>query len=421
MGEREFRKLKNDFTRHDLPLDAVVVDTDWHRDFWHGFDWNLRLFPDPDRFARFLREHSLHGAFNVHPEFIPETDSRFPRFLKRAGVPKRILDKASAPHPFHAGCQFIDLFDKRQAEAYFEIFHRPIERKGCDLWWIDAPRRPEIDPGYHAWMNDLYARYTQQSKRRGSNAVLSRTYGLGTHRSTIVFTGDTRSQWSVLAHEVILTQKASNCLFAYTSHDIGGFYSGDWAWKENKPPTDLYVRWVQFGALSPMFRLHSDHGVREPWRFGKDALRIVRRFLQFRACLLPYLADLAREAHETGVGLCRPMYYEFPSEAEAYAREGQYMLGPAMLVCPVVNPEGWVSTWIPPGRWSHAFRERVIEGPTVIEEKVPLEEAAVYVREGFEMPYFEVPLIKEKPGARKRQKPATYRFDYEPMAGKIGV
>ncbi|MCD6384268.1 hypothetical protein J7M23_00680, partial [Candidatus Sumerlaeota bacterium] len=421
MGEKAFRKLKEDFDKYRLPLDVIVVDTDWHKHWWHGFDWNKRLFPEPSRFARWLRRKHLHAVFNVHPQYIPQKDSRLPKFIKETSVAEVYLDEDTAPHPFHKGCLAVDLFDKKQALAYFRIFHNPIEQAGCDIWWIDGSIKDTQGRESTTWLNHIYFRYANQSSDKETSIVLSRGYGLGSHRSAILFTGDTLSQWSVLEQEVIMTPMASNCLFSYVSHDIGGFISGSPDWKENKPPDDLYIRWVQFGCLSPIMRFHSDHGIREPWKFKKETLRIVRNFLHFRTCLRPYLMQLVHIAHKTGVALCRPMYYEFPDDEDAYRFQKQYMLGDAMLVSPVTSEDSRVTTWFPRGTWYHCFTERIIRGPAVISEKVPLNIMPVYVREGHSIPY--IPYTKQTTASsvRKRKSVYSYKPEKVPLCVKMGI
>lgn len=415
MGERHFRKIAVEFEKRDLPLDAVVVDTDWHREFWHGFDWNRKLFPDPGRFRDWLEKRGLHTAFNVHPNFIPANDDRLEEFLERGGAEKKILGPDEAPHPFMEGCQRVDLFDQRQAEAYYDVFHQPIEEEGgCDVWWVDGTLGDNKRQDATAFMNECYAvrgrfdrsagvppakssvslKQSQKKNKTTANEqagrlrygrtrfVLSRGHGLGAHRSLLHFTGDTLSQWAVLREEVRLTPLAANSLVAYTSHDIGGFQKGAFDWKENKPPVDLMVRWLQFGVFSPIMRLHSDHGVREPWKFGRRAGEIMARFLRLRRALLPYLRQCADEAVKTGLALARPMYYEFPEHEEAYQFPLQYMLGPDLLVAPVTNADGEAEYWLPPGGWVHLFDGTDVPVSAIAFENTPLEFIPVYIRAG---------------------------------------
>jgi alpha-glucosidase (family GH31 glycosyl hydrolase) len=214
--------------------------------------------------------------------------------------------------------------------------------------------------------------------------VLARAGGLGAHRDAIVFTGDACSQWEVLAFEVETTVRAAGALLAYVSHDIGGFYHDPVDRPENKPPDDLYLRWVQFGCLSPIMRLHSFNGVREPWRFTREVLDTARRFMTLRMRLYPYLARLLDEAHATGVGPVRPMWFEFDEE-DAFDCLGQYMLGDALLVAPVVHEDGTVRTWLPPGRWHHAFCDRSERGSRWIEEQVATDDMPLWLRDQYEL------------------------------------
>ena len=129
---------------------------------------------------------------------------------------------------------------------------------------------------------------------------------------------------------------------AYWSHDIGGF------WGEPSPA--LYVRWAQLGFLSALSRYHGATP-REPWRFGEEALAIFREYAQLRSRLVPYLVSHGWQATETGTPLMRPMVMEFPDDAASHAFDLQYCLGRELLVSPVVTDDGWVTTYLPPGRW----------------------------------------------------------------------
>ncbi|MBN1476072.1 hypothetical protein JXA47_04910 [Candidatus Sumerlaeota bacterium] len=382
MGAREFEQIARDFDVHGLPLDVLVVDTDWHERRWHGFDWNRDLFPKPAAFFEWLRREGLHTTFNVHPGFIPASDSRLPAYREQSGCDSPPLTAEEAPHPLHADCVPVDLTDPGQARAWFDVFHRPITEMGCDLWWIDgAMGHWDGDEGT-AWLNHLYHRHARE---RGSAAPLafSRASGLGNHRTTLAFSGDAWVQWEVLAQEVESTIRGACSLMAHWSHDIGGFWNSDF--KENRPPDDLFVRWTQFGCLSPIMRYHSDHGVREPWLFGEEVLRLCREALLLRMRLVPHLEKLVREAHETGVAPWRPMCLEFPREEDAFCRWHQAMIGEGLLFAPVTKSSGDVEVWFPPGSWQHLQTQRVIEGPCVERWRADLGEIPLFLRGGYSL------------------------------------
>jgi alpha-glucosidase (family GH31 glycosyl hydrolase) len=274
----------------------------------------------------------------------------------------------------------VNIHDQTQATAYFKLLHDRAEANGCDFWWIDGSVRRADGRDECSWLNHTYRAHLVRQPDH-LPIVLARAGGLGAHRDAILFTGDACSQWEVLAFEVETTVRAAGALMAYVSHDIGGFYHDAADRDENKPPDDLYLRWLQFGSLSPIMRLHSFDGVREPWRFAPATLDIARRFLQLRMRLLPYTTGLLDEAHETGVVPARPMWMEYADEA-AYQCLQQYLLGADLLVAPVINPDGEARYWIPPGTWHHAFQSRSQTGPCWIEERVPIEFIPLWLRDG---------------------------------------
>jgi len=153
----------------------------------------------------------------------------------------------------------------------------------------------------------------------------------------------------------------------------------------------LFLRWVQFGALSPVFRLHSDHGQREPWAYGEKILHAVRRALHLRARLFPYFYHLSWVCHQRGLPLCRPLYLHYPEDPKAYEREATYLLGPDMLVAPVTQPGERKQVYLPEGlwmRWQDGFYDA---GPVCLDLWVSLEEIPVFIRVGALIPMQSVP------------------------------
>lgn len=378
LGQKHLAEIADDFDRHDLPLDIMSVDMDWHGKDWYGYQWARDFFPDPAAFAAWLDKRDLKGTFNVHPLYLPANDPRIEEYRRASGSRNPVHGADGDWHPFQANAVRVDIHDEKQAKPYFKIFHEPIERSGCHFWWIDGSVRHADGWDECSWLNHAYRAHLAEQPDC-LPIVLARAGGLGAHRDAIVFTGDACSQWEVLAFEVQTTVRAAGALMAYISHDIGGFYHDAADRSENKPPDDLYIRWVQFGCLSPIMRLHSFNGIREPWRFDASTLEIARRFMQLRMRLLPYTTRLIDEAHRTGVPPARPMWMEVADE-DAYVCLGQYMWGSDLLVAPVVREDGSVRYWLPPGDWHDAFSQRTISGPRWLNELVRLESAVLWLR-----------------------------------------
>jgi hypothetical protein len=217
---------------------------------------------------------------------------------------------------------------------------------------------------------------------------MSRWGGLGGHRYPLGFSGDTYCNWQSLAFQPYFTSTAGNVGFSWWSHDIGGHRPGATA-------PELYARWIQFGALNPVLRTHgtkNQGAERRIWAFPEDAYRAAKKAWLLRYALIPYLYAAAREAHDTGIAACRPLYYEWPAREEAYQHPGEYLLGNDLLVAPVVEPDDPVSScalvrvWMPPGEWVNWFTGETTTGPREVVRTVPFDEIPLWARAGAIIP-----------------------------------
>ena len=172
-------------------------------------------------------------------------------------------------------------------------------------------------------------------ERKGKDRPLlyHRWGGLGNHRYQIGFSGDAISNWNTLGFESYFTATASNVCYGYWSHDIGGHLPGPVS-------GELYTRWVQFGACSPILRTHTTKNAvaeRRIWAYPPEYYKAMRDAIMMRYAMIPYIYTAARKAYDTGVSICRPMYYDYPESPEAYDFKEQYMFGDDMIVAPVAS------------------------------------------------------------------------------------
>jgi alpha-D-xyloside xylohydrolase len=131
----------------------------------------------------------------------------------------------------------------------------------------------------------------------------------------------------------------------------------------------VYKRWCAFGLLSSHSRLHGNSSYRVPWLFDEQAVEVLRRFTRLKCRLMPYLFGAAREAHATGVPVMRAMLLEFADDPACDYLDRQYMLGDALLVAPVLSPDGLVDYYVPAGRWTHFLTGEVVEGGRWVRER----------------------------------------------------
>jgi alpha-glucosidase len=245
------------------------------------------------------------------------------------------------------------------------------------------------------WNNLMFARHQQMANQRP--LILSRYGGLGNHRAPLGFSGDSHACWQTLKYQIGFTSTAANVLQMW-SHDLGGFYAYDDGDPTNATGSELLLRWLQFGAVSPVFRTHCSgvhdgpHCLRRIWLFPHYEL--MKSAMVMRDAMLPYLMTAYRHFHDSGVGLVHPCYYEHSQEPQAYATaEKQYMFGTEMLAAPITDAapdplHGSVeqTVWLPPGVWVEWGGERVHVGPANYTRSYTHSELPLFVKGGSAIP-----------------------------------
>lgn len=378
-GADDFKRLVDEYREHGFPLDVVVVDMDWHKPGWTGFSWNRELIPDPEGLLRWLHDRGVHVTLNLHPASgVHRHEDAYADFARAMGRDP----VAGEPIPF-------DCTDPKFMANYFDLLHRPLERQGVDFWWLDWQQQRtsairSLDP--LTWLNHLFYHDLKRQYGEDRALIFSRWGGWGSQRYPVQFSGDAESHWDVLAFQVELTSTGGNAGCAYWSHDIGGHWSLD-----GRADPELVVRWIQFGALSPVLRVHSTRDPlndRRPWLDGEPFTTAARKAFHLRAALSGYLAHAARQAHDTGQPLCRPMYLAHARDEDAYRCAGQYMLGDELVVAPVARPGtgprrfARVSCWLPEGEWVEWESQRRHTGPVWVDYEAALSGMGVFQRAG---------------------------------------
>jgi len=376
--DRDFVELAERYRREGIPLDVMIIDTDW-RDGWGGYDWSKKYFPRPEKTIKELRDMGLVVSLNDHPGYdaydaLPDTDSHIPEIARRLGA---------LPHLGQWSCDW----SRREAvETWKDVLLGPFFDQGIDFWWIDGwIRSPMGALDGQLWSNMHYYELAEEkTDKRGM--ILSRWGGIGSHRYPVQFSGDTASEWGVLQHQIEFTARSANLGAVYWSHDIGGFFG-------REVDEELYIRWFQFGAMSPVFRTHSDHGIREPWKFSRKLRSLFRKQTRIRCALAPYFYTLAREAYDKGLPIVRPLYLEYnENDGGALHRKHQFTIGTQLLVVPADGPTSPNTglyrkrVYFPVGRWFGLETGEVVQGTQDGTIDIPIEYIPTYVQEGAILP-----------------------------------
>ncbi len=390
-SDQDFRDLIGNFKSLDIPLDVLVVDMDWHPispeagGGWTGWDWNERLFPDYKQFLKFLDDAGVKTTMNLHPaDGVRPYEKRYAEFARRYG---NTNGKA---------VEFLGS-DKRFVKALFDTYLHPYMDEGVDFWWLDwqqwltDKKVPGLSNTFwcnYIWFSDMQ----RQGKKRPM--LYHRWGGLGNHRYQIGFSGDAYITWKSLDYLPYFNSTASNVLYGYWSHDIGGHMS-----HKHGTPVDpqLYTRAMQMGEYLPILRSHSTKDPalnKEPWAFDKPVQQRLKAVVDGRYALVPYIYTMCRQAHETGISLCRPMYYDYPEANEAYTYKNEYMFGDNLLIAPITQPiaqgekYSQVDVWLPEGEWLELATGTMLQGGATFKRPFSIDEYPVYVKAGSLLPYF---------------------------------
>jgi alpha-D-xyloside xylohydrolase len=245
------------------------------------------------------------------------------------------------------------------------------------------------------------ASYAALQQATGSDAAVmfNRSGTAGAQRYPGHWVGDTPSTWSGLASAVRACLSLSLSGFGFVGSDIGGFWTerrvdpdapeaGSWEPSSYLADVDpeLFVRWTQFGVLSPLMRFHGS-GRREPWSYPAPYGDLAVAATRWRPRLAAYLAQAAAEAATVGTPVMRPMPLAFPGERAGRAAPHQWMLGPDLLVAPVLGAGGRVTVWAPPGQWRGLDGAPDLEGRDIqdsgfLDLELPLAALPAWVRDG---------------------------------------
>ncbi|BCM89334.1 oligosaccharide 4-alpha-D-glucosyltransferase [Abditibacteriota bacterium] len=387
----DYRQIVREYEEHDFPLDIVVMDMEWHTQNatsgfnyadnlgWTGYTWNRQLIPDPQGLLQEFKQKGIYVTLNDHPHNgVRDHEEMYPEFMKRLGQ-----TPAKGNNPlFNAG-------DRHYWDAFYATSHAALERQGVDFWWLDwqqdglIPWVPGVPGLRHlAWLNELYFRESQKGGLRGQG--YSRWGGWGDQRHPLQFSGDTTSNWEMLAFEVPFTTTSGNGGCFFWAHDTGGFFGSRNA--------EQYTRWTQFSGLSAALRVHSAGEDRRPWLWGKqseDAMRVIYRL---RSEMFPYIYTSVRECYDDMAPLLRPMYFNYPEQEVAYHVPGQYLFGDNVLVAPIVSPGigpqfvAKQTVWFPQGNWYNIFTGEQFRGNAQALVTADINEVPLYARGGVPIP-----------------------------------
>ncbi|MEU9784193.1 alpha-xylosidase [Streptomyces phaeochromogenes] len=374
----------------ELPLSVFHFDCFWMREFnWCDFEWDPRVFPDPEGMLARLKERGLHISVWINP-YIAQRSPLFAEGKALGHLLKRPDGSVWQWDLWQPGMALVD-FTSPAARDWYASKLEALLAQGVDCFKTDFGERVPLDVAYadggdpermHNYYTYLYNRtvFDVLRKHRGEAeaVVFARSATAGSQKFPVHWGGDCEATYESMAESLRGGLSLGLSGFGYWSHDIGGF--------EGTPTPALFKRWLAFGMLSSHSRLHGSSSYRVPWLFDEEAVDVLRLFTRLKLRLMPYLYEAARTAHTEGVPMMRAMLLEFPDDPGCAHLERQYMLGPDLLVAPVFSDDGEVSYYVAEGTWTHFLTGRTVAGPRWVREKHGFSSVPLLVRPGAVIP-----------------------------------
>ncbi len=401
--DTEIRELLDQMLSVGMPIDVFVIDMEWHETWgimnrpdpidefgqmhgWTGYTWNRRLFPDPKSTLDYLHSNGCKVALNLHPASgIQPFEECYPAFCADYGW------KGTNAVPYHAT-------ERKWCDSYFKTVLGPLEKQGVDFWWLDWQQWG--DDNYVKglsntfWLNYVFDRH--MANRNGGAErpfIYHRWGGLGSHRYQVGFSGDSLVRWTMLETIPWFTSTSGNVGYGYWGHDIGGHFGA-----ENGSGVDgeLFTRWLQSGVFTPIFKIHSTKDAwieRRIWKYP-DHFMTLREALNLRYRLAPYIYTAARQTYDTGVPICRPMYYDSPEDDAAYAVSNACMFGDSILAATISRPMdkklgfSEIDIWFPKGRWFDVSSGKLVDGGAKRTLQFTIDQNPWFVKAGAIIPMY---------------------------------
>lgn len=388
LGAYEINRVISLMETNGLKAGAVVLEA-WEQQL-HNFRFETRRFPNPAAWISDLRERGYHVICWTTSSIWP-SGSTYDAAKERGFL---ALNEDGSEHVtrwLENGREIN--FSIPEAREFWRNLQLPLIEMGVAGFKTDGGEHMP-DP----WLHNVQPYYYQHAtldafaKAGREGVAFARSGNPIVAGNSAFWGGDQEAEWRNLAVVVRGGLSAALSGLFYWSHDVGG-YSGT-------PTKELYLRWLQIGAFSPMMQLHGVTA-REPWTFDDETLRISRGYFKVREKLQPYLLELAREAREQGYPMWRPLVWSFPNDKATQRIGDQFMLGDDLLIAPILEEKNERPVYLPAGDWLDLWSGETLTGPKRFKATTELATIPVYARaataDKWKSLFADVPLASQRP------------------------
>lgn len=405
INQTELNNIVDTYRQKQIPIDNYTLDFDWKawgEDNYGESRWNTTKFPDgpsgklrDDMDAKGIK---LTGI--LKPRLIYNNpDGSLTAQAKYAEDNDLWLPNTKPYNEYFSGRKAMDLdFSKQLTREWYWEHLKDAYNTGMVGWWNDEA---DIINGVlcdnFQFMNMQRALYEGQRNLDNNRAwSINRNYYIGANRyAYALWSGDIKTGFATMKAQRERMLSAVNIGAIKWGMDTGGF--------SGHPDSENYARWMQFSAFTPVFRVHgTNNEQRQPWVYGEKAEAAAKAAGQLRYKLIPYIYNYERVAYESGLGLVRPLFYDYPEDPNVANYVDAWMFGDYMLVSPVVDQgQTSKSIYLPVGTWIDYFKGTAYDGGQAINYAVNAttwEDIPLFIKKGAIIPTQEfMNYVGEKP------------------------
>jgi len=390
-----------------IPCDAIYLDIHYMKGY-RIFTWDEERFPDPRGMVRRLHELGFRVVVIVDPYV--KLDPSYSVFREGVEGDYFLIMRDGGLHVVKGwpGYSALPDFTRREVREWWSRLVAEFVGIGIDGIWLDmneptafdypgntmsdpdAIHRTDHGPVSHDKVHNAYALYEAMATYDGLMRarpgrrpfILTRAGYAGIQRYAALWTGDNTTSWDHLKLQLPMLLSLSLSGVTMVGADVCGFAKVGEAQYRLDP--ELVVRWYEASFLMPLFRNHTVVGSRdqEPWALGPRVLSIVRSLIELRYRLMPYIYTLALRSYIHGEPIVRPLVYDYEDDEESWLIEDEFMLGPYVLVAPVLE-RGATSrrVYLPRGYdWFHLWSMRKLRGGSYVRVRAPLGKPPIFIR-----------------------------------------
>ncbi|MEL6986460.1 MAG: glycoside hydrolase family 31 protein, partial [Bacteroidota bacterium] len=408
--ESNVREVCTKFRELQIPCDAIYLDIDY-MDGFRCFTWDKEKFPTPKKMISDLKDQGFKTITMIDPGIKKDDEySVFTEALEKDYFCRR----ADGPHMkgkvWPGDCYFPDFTKPEVREWWGTLYKEMYNDMDVAGFWNDMnePAVFEVksktfpddvrhdydgDPCSHRKAHNIYGMQMVRATYEGLLKLkpdqrpftITRSCYSGAQRFSLAWTGDNIASWEHLWVANMQCQRMSISGMSFVGSDVGGFIE--------HPSSELYCRWVQLAVFHPFFRTHSsgDHGDQEPWTFGNDTIEIVRKAIELRYRILPYIYTSFYQYHKFGTPMLQPICFLDQEDRETHSRADEFMLGNHMLSAPVLSPGARSrKMYLPKGRWYDYWTGKAAEGGKEHEILTPADKTILLIKAGAVIPHYPV-------------------------------